>query len=405
MRWIVLIASVLIQLSLGGIYAWSVFVPMLREEYGYSTGQTQWVFGLSIIAFATLMGIAGRMLDRFGPKPVVALGGLLYGSGYFLASLAPETLAYLLLGIGLITGAGVGFAYVCPLAVCVRWFPERKGLVTGVSVAGFGGGAIVLSALIEHLALSGMHVGEIFRIVAFVFGGLVILASLLIRNPPNVKTGKHHEVKHIEGLMQNPKFRGLCVGMMAGTFAGLMIIGNLKPIGLWLGIGEHGATTGVSIFAIGNALGRIAWGKAFDRIGPRSCAMALFCLSAAALCFQPWHTNLLIYYFACIVVGACFGASFVLYASCVATFFGIEQISRIYPKIFLAYALAALLGPAFGGICADLTGSYAPSLMAAIALCIAGGVMFNRLIASGQKDSANDEGILLEEANSQADSP
>jgi len=138
-RYLNLLASVLIQLCLGGIYAWSGFVPQLNASYGISVAQTQLVFGVSIAMFTGAMVWSARLVEHRGPRVVASIGGVLFGLGYLTASFSGGHFPVLLLGIGVLAGIGTGFGYSCLLPNCMRWFPDHKGLVTGVAVAGFGG--------------------------------------------------------------------------------------------------------------------------------------------------------------------------------------------------------------------------------------------------------------------------
>jgi OFA family oxalate/formate antiporter-like MFS transporter len=177
---LVLIASVAMMLCLGGIYGWSVFVTPLRLQYGLTATQTQVIFGAAIAVFTATMVLAGRLLERVGPAPVAAVGGALFGGGYLLASASDGSFWLILPGVGLLSGAGTGCCYVSALSSCVRWFPSVRGLVTGVAVAGFGGGAIALTLIAARaLELSG-DVLTLFRLIGLAYGGVVVLSALML---------------------------------------------------------------------------------------------------------------------------------------------------------------------------------------------------------------------------------
>ena len=170
MKYIILLASVLIQTCIGGLYAWSAFVPALKKAHDLSTAQTQLIFGSLIAVFTVSMVVAGRLLSRVSPRWIAAAGGIAFGGGYWIASRSGGSFGLLLLGVGIVTGIGTGFCYVCPLTMCAKWFPERKGLVTGLAVAGFGGGAVVLSYLVEFFFSRGMGVLEVFGLIGVLYG-------------------------------------------------------------------------------------------------------------------------------------------------------------------------------------------------------------------------------------------
>lgn len=146
-RWLVVIGALIIQVCLGAIYSWSVFVNPLKEIFFYTTTQTQIIFSLALATFALVMIFAGRLQDKKGPRMVATLGGIILGSGYLLASFTDGNFPLIALTVGIIGGAGIGFAYVCPIAACVKWFPDKRGMVTGLAVAGFGAGAWIFAKI------------------------------------------------------------------------------------------------------------------------------------------------------------------------------------------------------------------------------------------------------------------
>jgi len=371
-KYTVLAVSVLIQTCLGGIYAWSAFVPSLRADYGLSTGATQLVFGVLFVGFTLAMIPAGIWLSRTGPRRVAMTGGVLFGLGFVVASYSNGSFPVLLAGIGLITGAGVGFGYVCPIAACIRWFPDRKGLVTGIAVAGFGGGSIILSEIGDVLIDRGMDVLLLFRYMGVVYTAVIIGAAALLFSPPREE---HHErvvAPSIRSAMGTRHFWLLSFGLFAGTFTGLLAIGNLKPIGLAGGISDHLATLAIAALAVGNVSGRIGWGLLADRLGPRSLTLKLSWLSCAALLMIPASHHGLAFLLVAAAIGFGFGGCFVLYAASVAHLFGPAAVTSIYPIVFLSYAVSGLCGPTLGGWLYDTTGSYLPSLTAACILAAVG---------------------------------
>jgi len=157
-RWIVLAAGCAIQCVLGGIYAWSIFTPYLIADYSLNSGQCGLIFGLSILVFTSVMIFSGWFVTHRGARYTALIGAFLYMAGYVTASFSGGSFTLLLFAVGVVAGAGIGFGYVCPLTAGMKWFPNRKGLVTGVAVAGFGGGAILLTAVAERLLNNGMDV-------------------------------------------------------------------------------------------------------------------------------------------------------------------------------------------------------------------------------------------------------
>ena len=376
-KYLVLLASILIQTCLGGIYAWSVFAPALHGDYGLSMGATQLVFGVCIASFTLAMIFAGRWQERRGPRLVAAIGGVLFAAGYVIAAASRGNLFLLILGIGVVAGAGIGFGYVCPIATCIKWFPKQKGFVTGLAVAGFGGGAVLLSSLASSLFGRGLDALEIFRYVGLAYGAAIVLASLLLFVPARAAA----ETKKAAGVAAGALFRDgrfwlLFGGMFAGTFAGLLTIGNLKPIGLAGGVAAGLATTAISSLAIGNACGRILWGVISDKIQGKAIPLSLGFLTLAVAALVPLSRFGWPFVATAFAVGFGFGACFVLYAAAVAHVFGPGEVGRSYPLVFLSYGISGTLGPTFGGRLFDVTGGYTAALVVAAALAAAGAAAY-----------------------------
>lgn len=354
-RWVVLTAGIVIQTILGGIYAWSVFVPYLTEGYGLTKGQCGNVFGLAIAVFTLSMIGGGHLLSARGPRITAFVGAVLFMAGYAVAAATGGRFWGLLLGVSVLSGAGIGFGYVCPLTVGMQWFPKYKGLITGVSVAGFGGGAIILSSVATSLLSDGMDVLRFFAWLSGVAGGLLICGALLLSVPDGIDASTAK--KGFWGDVLSWPFALCLFGIFMGTFSGLLVIGNLTPIVLDTGLSVALAATAVSVFAVGNAAGRIAWGFLFDRIryGTIPASLACFALVLVVLWFA--HSSWLVLLCAGLL-GFGFGANFVIYASALSSHFDIAVFPRLYPICFLGYGLAGTIGPGVGGHLADVTESY-----------------------------------------------
>ena len=371
------------QICLGGVYAWSAFVPSLTEDYKFSSLQTQLVFGTTIMSFTVSMIFAGRRLNHTNPKKIAAVGGILFAAGYLLASYSLDSFWLLFLGIGIVTGAGIGFGYVCPLTICIKWFPKHKGLVTGIAVAGFGGGSILLSALSKTLMLKEFMLADIFKLIGLFYGITIILMACFFSFPKDEEKNKNSNQITIKMLFKQEYFLSLCFAMFAGTFAGLLIISNLKPIALSFGLSPIMATAAISIFAIGNALGRILWGRFFDAMHYKTISFSLFFVSLAVLLLLLSNGDLWFFNKSVFLVGFGFGASFVVFATQVAEVYGQDELSKIYPIIFLFYGLSALFGPPIGGYIFDVWQSYSVAIVIAAILPLFAG--FLTIIVKPQK--------------------
>ena len=370
MRYLVLLASVIVQACLGGVYAWSEFAKALKADYGFSQAQTQIIFGCLIAAFTVSMVFAGKILHRLGPRWIAAIGGVLFAAGYGLASLSGGEFWLLFPALSLLVGAGTGFGYVCPLATCMKWFPNHRGLVTGIAVGGFGGGAVVLTSSAEALMSGGMDVLTVFAWVGLVYGVAIVASAMALKVPGQIGSGASRHLRPIGALLSDRYFLALIAGMFSGTFAGLLVVGNLKDIATSAGL-HSVATLSISVFAIGNAAGRITWGHLADRLGDRSIPITLASL-AAALALLGLAGFVPLFLVATFLTAFGFGACFVVYAARVASHYGADHVAAVYPPVFLAYGAAGIAGPWLGGLLFDTTKSYTPAILLSVAVVAAG---------------------------------
>lgn len=380
-KYLVTAASFLIMLCTGGIYAWSIFVPPLKTEHALLTAHTQLIFGFTIASFAVVMILAGRIEKRYGPRIAAIIGAILFTLGYLMASFSDGRVGLMLIGVGIFSGAGIAFGYVTSLATPIKWFPESKGLITGISVAGFGGGAILLSWIVKMMLADGVAVLHIFRIVGISYGIVVFLSALLFSVPETVNSTEIQKNHPLAKLMQDTKIWALFLAMFAGTFAGLLVIGNLKPIGLNFGVSETYATTAISFLAIGNMIGRVLWGYVSDKIGGRhSVLLALLLLTLFTILILPGSQSNITFLFIPFLVGLGFGANFVLFATEVSQLYGVDKLGTVYPYVFLSYGFAGIIGPSVGGWLFDVTQSYVIPIILSAVICAIGALIFRAMI-------------------------
>jgi len=393
-RWFVVLGAVLIQLSLGAIYAWSVFTPALQDE-GWSRLDTQIVFAVGLASFALVMTVAGRLLERIGPRKLAAAGGLTLGSGYALAGLLGATDFWTVcFGVGLIGGAGIGLGYVVPIAVGMRWFPDKKGMITGLSVAGFGFGAMgwvkiagAWGHLIEKTGLSGT-----FLIYGAAFASLILLGSFWMRMPPKgwapanapakvQATAKGRQNYTVIEMLRTPQFYIVFMIFAVSAGAGLMSIGLMKlyPMEALEASGysalEASAIAGTAMavfFSLANGLGRIVWGSLSDRIGRRRSVLILTGSQALFLfAFTSMAGNQYLLYLGAALIGFNFGGNFALFPTLTADIFGTERVGQNYPFIFLSYGVGGIAGPILGGMLGDM-GNFQLAFSVSAGACLFG---------------------------------
>ncbi len=384
-RWFVVIGALLMQLCLGAIYAWSVFVTPLKNDYSFTTTETQIIFSVALATFAGVMIFAGRWQDKIGPKKVGLIGAVLIGLGYILASFTGGSFIGLVITIGLIGGAGIGFGYVCPIAALIKWFPDKRGLISGVAVASFGAGAWVFAQIADSL-IPSIGLLRTFAALGIIYFLFVFIGALILRNPPvgwmpkgwssSKKDRKPVSDFSWKDMLGTHQFWMLWIIFVIGAAAGFIVIGNLAPYGIYSGLDTVVATSAVGVLALFNGAGRIVWGTLSDKLG-RSKAMALMFIlqGLMMLVLISMGSSPLLLAIAAAWVGFNFGGNFSLFPSATADYFGTKNIGINYGLVFTSYGVAGIIGPVLAGSVFDMTGSYLWAFIpAGIACLVAAGI-------------------------------
>jgi OFA family oxalate/formate antiporter-like MFS transporter len=400
-RWWIVVGALLVQICLGAIYAWSVFRKPLEDRLGITPTQASLPFSIVLIFFALATVLGGRMQDRLGPRRVAIMGGVLLAIGMVLASLS-RSITMLVLSYGVVSGIGIGFAYVCPISAGVKWFPDKRGLITGLAVAGFGAGAFFVAPLAEGFisgnpykllgaplfGLPQLGVYSTFRVLGLAYLVLVILGGLILRNPPagyvpagwtppattaGKPAGAGYTYREMLGTGQ---FWILWLLYFAGCAAGLMMIGQTSPIAQDLAkFDKSTAAIGVSVLAIFNALGRIFWGRLSDSIGRTRTLFLMYAINALAVFgyfLIPAAPGL--FWAGIALVGATFGGYLALYPAITADYYGTKSVGINYGFVFTAYGVGGLLSNIFAPRVKELTGSYNFAFILTAVLCVAAAV-------------------------------
>ncbi len=374
MRFIILLSAFLMQMCLGATYSWSVYVQPIKTMLGLEQGPVQIPFTVFYFMFPLTMMAAGTFLPRIGPRICAMVGGLLFGGGWLLASLGSKNFIFTVLGIGVLSGIGAGIAYIVPIAVCIRWFPKNKGLVTGIAVAGFGGGAALVSQTGGWLMNTGWTPFQTFFIFGLCFMGIIVVSGACMRFPQRIHFTKPSPIKFSE-ILTHPSFRLLYGAMFIGLAAGFAVNANLKelfPAGddaVQIGI------TGVSLFALANATGRIVWGVIFDRVQSATAIQTNLLLQAFVLLAAPLmlHSAAGFWLFS-ILTGFNYGGVLVIYVASAARCWGAERVSHIYGWLFSSNILASF-SPILAGLAFDTFHTFTFALTGLAGLLIACTVM------------------------------
>lgn len=391
-RWLVVVGALVIQVSLGAVYIWSVFQTPLKAVFPtWTETQVTLPAQLVLAAFALAVIFGGRIQDKLGPRKVGTAGGIILGVGLILARFtgnfpAGPALAWLIFTFSILGGIGIGAAYVCPIATCVKWFPDKRGLITGLAVAGFGAGAFFFAPLARALVSGGAYqllgvslftlpqlgVFNTFMTLGIIFLVAVVLGSQLLKNPPAgyVPAG-WTPPKPAAGaaavkadftpteMLKTPMFWILWLTYFAGCTAGLQVIMKASPVWQSFSIAPmlppvsesaFGAIAGagamaVSILAIFNAVGRILWGKISDSIGRKNTLVLMFAICAVAMFALDWMRVYPLYLAGVCVVGLCFGGYLALYPAVTADYYGTKHIGVNYGWMFSAYGAGGIFGP------------------------------------------------------------
>jgi len=378
-RGLVVVGAILIQLALGAIYAWSVFTPSLVAE-GWSKADTQWVFAIGLASFAIFMVFSGKKLASWGPQKLAMLGGIILGLGYLLAGLFGGTsFISLLLLIGLVGGAGIGIAYVVPIAVGMRWFPDKKGMITGLAVAGFGFGALLwvkLAGSWGHL-IDSVGLSTTFTIYGVAFAAMVIIGGMWMKFPPAGWKPEGYEDKAAatggstddrefttSEMLGKVQFYLIFLTFVFSAGAGLMSIGLMKlyPMEALINNGyteiEASAIAGTAMavfFSLANGLGRILWGMLSDKLGRKTSIITMTAIQGiVVILFTYMAGSEYLLYLGATLIGFNFGGNFALFPTITADTFGAKNVGLNYPWVFLAYGFGGIIGPILGGRLGDM---------------------------------------------------
>ena len=416
-RWTIAIAASVVMLIIGTIYSWAIFTQPLLMVFQWDLTTTTWAYAIANFSLAAVGAVCGGFWqDRFGPRKVAMTGVALWGAGNFLAGLGTPTFGvpWLYLTYGLVGGIGAGMAYITPLAVVSKWFPDRRGLAGGLVVAGFGLGAFIYNQWIPRLDsfhAVAVHAGNaiaaraslgpsgaalpiaadigavmhVFMVSGLVFLGVGLPAASLLRNPPRGYVVRQHQ--HAPTIWANgggyppskvltmPVFYLLWLQLFANVVAGITIISNAVFILSDLtSISPAGIAPLFGIVSIFNALGRFFWGAISDRIGCSKTFAAMFVVQAATLFLLSNAHDLRIALAGFSVVLLCCGGGFGTMPSYNAQCFGTKYMGLNYGLVLSAWGVAGLVGPIVVARAKDLGGSFS-SMMPLIAIVLLASVI------------------------------
>jgi OFA family oxalate/formate antiporter-like MFS transporter len=372
-RWVIAIAGVFLQIALGAVYAWSVFRVPLAKQFGWSISEITLTFTISIFVLGFAAFFGGLWLNRKGPRVVALTGGVLYGLGVFLASFS-HNLWWLYLSYGVIGGIGLGFAYIVPVAVLVKWFPDRRGLITGIAVGGFGAGALITAPVATRL-IQNVGVLSTFAYLGIAYLIVTVVTGLFMRNPPDgwkpegwtpTATETSHRAGHdftLSEALKTWQWWALWLLLFLNTCAGISIISQEAPLFQELTkVSAVVAASMVGLASIGNAVGRVFWAWVSDLITRRATFFVMFLIQALLFWFFPNIVTASLMTIVTFVVLMCYGGGFGTMPAFAADYFGPKNVGPIYGLMLTAWGFASVFGPLLIAHMRETAGSYRGAL-------------------------------------------
>jgi MFS transporter, OFA family, oxalate/formate antiporter len=369
-RAIIAVAGVVMQVALGAVYAWSVFREPLTQQYGASVSAVNTTFSITIFTLGVAAFFGGLWMGRSGPRIVALTAGVLYGAGVFLASFAENSLFVLYLTYGLLSGVGIGLGYIVPVATLIKWFPDKRGFITGIAVAGFGGGAFV-TAFIANALVARAGVFSAFGILGVIYLIMVLGAAMFIRNPPegwrpegwepdtterSDRSGVDYD---LSGVLRTWQWYVLWALLFLNVTAGISLITEAAPMAEEIaGVSATVAAGLVSIISIANALGRFFWAWLSDAIGRKWVFFVMFILQAVLFFLLPLVNSYVLLAVLAFIIVSCYGGGFGTMPAFNADYFGPTNVGTNYGLMLTAWSVGGVLGPILISRVIDTTDSY-----------------------------------------------
>jgi OFA family oxalate/formate antiporter-like MFS transporter len=373
-RWGIALAGIFMQIALGAVYAWSVFRIPLSKQFGWSISQVTLTFTISILMLGFAAFVGGLWLNKKGPRIVALTGGFLYSLGVFLASFSANKLWWLYMSYGVIGGIGLGFGYIVPVAVLVKWFPDKRGFITGVAVGGFGAGALVTAPVATRL-IQSVGVLQTFAYLGIAYLIVTLAAGAFMQNPPDgwKPEGWSPSAAQVANRAANDYTLSTAVGtwqywalwllLFLNVTAGISLISQESPIFQeFAKVTAIVAASMVGIVSIGNAVGRVFWAWVSDGITRKMTFFVMFLLQVGLFWFLPGITDAKILTIVSFVILMCYGGGFGTMPAFAADYFGAKNVGPIYGLMLTAWGLASAFGPLIVAHMRQTSGSFAGAL-------------------------------------------
>jgi len=379
-RWLIALAAVGIHISIGSVYAWSVFTSPIQEQLGWGLKEVSWTFSLAILFLGLSAAFLGHFVEKFGPRVSGTLSAILFGIGIAGSGLAIhlESILLLYLFYGVLGGIGLGVGYITPVSTLVKWFPDRRGLATGLAIMGFGFAAMISGPIMNKLIVS-VGLANTFYILGFIYFVLIISSAQYLAKPADdyvpegMKTlqnsGKSKVKQDLSQLTANQavktvRFWALWMMLFLNITCGIAILSVASPMAQELvGMSATAAATMVGIMGLFNGSGRLVWASISDYIGRANVYTLFFIIQIVAFFFLPTIISASIFTIIVCIILTCYGGGFSTIPAYIGDLFGTKQLGAIHGYILTAWAAAGLVGPIFVSWIRETTGSYQSTLI------------------------------------------
>ncbi|MGG0290975.1 OFA family MFS transporter [Bacillus pacificus] len=387
--WLVVLGTVIVQMGLGTIYTWSLFNQPLVSKYGWSLNAVAITFSITSLSLAFSTLFASKLQEKWGLRKLIMIAGLALGLGLVLSSQASSLiLLYVLAGV--VVGYADGTAYITSLSNLIKWFPERKGLISGISVAAYGTGSLIFKYINAKL-IDSVGVSQAFIYWGLIVTAMIVLGACLIHQAADqvaVYETKTHEYTTKE-MLRTKQVYLLFIMLFTSCMSGLYLIGMVKDIGVQLvGLSAATAANAVAMVAIFNTLGRIILGPLSDKIGRLKIVTGTFVVMASSVLVLSFVDLNYGIYFVCVAsVAFCFGGNITIFPAIVGDFFGMKNHSKNYGIVYQGFGFGALAGSFIGA----LLGGFKPTFMVIGVLCVVSFIIAILIQAPKQKKEQEEE--------------
>lgn len=383
-RWLILVAAVVINICIGTLYAWSVFALPLGKTFGWAATSIALAFTINHALSPVSMIGGGYIQDRLGSKSNIIIGGIMFGVGLFVTGFV-SSVEMLYVTYSVLAGIGGGVIYAGTLGNTVKFFPDKRGLASGLVAAGYGSGATIVAPIASSL-ITSFGVLTTFKIFGAVFFVIIMLCSMVIKNAPagfkpegwnppvDVKISKPAARDMVwSQMLRDGVWWVILVMLTCGAMSGLMITAFASPIGQQMfKLSPMDAALFVSLVAVSNALGRIIFGAVSDKIGRANTIMVMYTLSALGMLNLALTDSVAGFAASAIAVGAVFGGFMSTMPSIISERYGLKNFGVNYGITFIGFSLAAIFGPMTAATVRQSTGNYEQAFWVALGLNVAG---------------------------------